>query len=598
MAVSQGPPRPPSLSSAGVRASQVVVSSATLGRGSFGAVYRGLFSGCAVAVKVCAVPSSVASTSAAARSAAVQFRRETARFQCLRHPCIVQFFCVVSDGPRLLLVTELMKGGSLFAGLAALRAAGFDRLPRENMLRIAQHVTHGLAYLHATAFSFGDLKTLNVLLSAPPDLENGLLPIGTQAKLCDFGLSRNLNHLVAHDDRRLRPDETQIPARHGPAGTFAYLAPEAFGGLPTDDPDAPKRADVYALGVVLWELATLRKPWPGMRPLQLIGLVAREGSRPEWPHDLAYLPHGFVDLVERCWAQDPLDRPPVDQVARELETMYAALPAGRTERDWSFCKARGSDTEVISDATDETFTAETMGDDGSLSDESDIVHVEEEEEFSTEDLKDKGWSWGEDMQHTATSTVTGESQRSPSNSRTSVHFEEHVPELEITRVISYMLPTGWQLEQERPQEEELEQELLDMSEVSEKSNGRKCELRRDSLKSPPRRRLKEPETPRRYAVPACPDEDVERELAELATMNEDWQKGLVTSSTTANSDEHASVSRGNSEQVKDIVRTYSLPVGLEENNGDIEQMLKMLEAEEVLDINSVGVSMYTRPHFR
>lgn len=492
-----------------------------------------------------------------------------------------------------------MKGGSLFSGIAALRNAGFDRLPTENMLRVAQHVTHGLAYLHATAFSFGDLKTLNVLLSAPPDVDNGVLPVGTQAKLCDFGLSRNLKHLVAQGDRRLRPDETQIPARHGAAGTFAYLAPEAFAGLPTDDADAPKRADVYALGVVLWELATLRKPWPGKRPLQLIGLVGREGRRPEWPDDVRYLPDGFVELVERCWAQDPIERPTVDEVAHELERMYAALAGGRIERDWSFCKARGSAVELISQATDETVvTEETVGEEGSLSDEWDIIHVEEEEEFSTEDLKDRGWSWGEEMQHTATSTVTGESQRSISNSRMSVQSEEHVPELEIKRVISYMLPAGWQEEEEEEEEDELEKELLDMAEVNEKSSCRKCDVRKESIKSPPRRRLKEAERPRRYAVPACLDEDVERELADLAIMNEGWQKGLVSSSTTVNSDEHASVSRDKSEKVKDIVRTYSLPEGLAENNGDMEQMLRMLEAEEVLDINSVGVSMYTRPHFR
>lgn len=92
------------------------------------------------------------------------------------------------------------------------------------------------------------------------------------------------------------------------------MSPEAFSGIPPDDVILPKQADIYALGIVLWELATLRTPWPGKQPLQLVRLVRDEGRRPQWGPVTGPL----VDLVERCWSQEPADRPSADEVATDL----------------------------------------------------------------------------------------------------------------------------------------------------------------------------------------------------------------------------------------------------------------------------------------
>lgn len=304
------------LTTPGIDASQIRLSGIPLGRGSFGSVWRATFAGSPVAVKICSL--SVRHDSRESRSAIQHFRRETARYYHLRHPCIVQFFCVVHDqvANNLLLVTELMKGGSLFHSLQNLRLSGCTALPTLPLIRTATYIANGLAYLHASNFSFGDLKSMNVLLSEPADTVNHTFTPTTQAKLCDFGLSRNLNRLV--------PSETHIPAHNGPAGTFAYLAPEAFSGLPIDDSAAPKAADVYALAIVLWELATVKPPWPQKQPLQLFRLVVKEGRRPPWPHHHR-LPAGFIRLVESCWQKDPSRRPSAKQVAAGLSTMLDAL---------------------------------------------------------------------------------------------------------------------------------------------------------------------------------------------------------------------------------------------------------------------------------
>lgn len=310
------PSSPVTLTTPGILPSQVKLTDEPLGRGSFGSVWRGTFAGSPVAIKVC--PLSPPTETPTSRAAIQHFRRETARYHHLRHPCIVQFFCVVHHTPTnsLLLVTELMKGGSLYHALKTLRRIGVSQLPLVAVLRVASHVANGLAYLHASGFSFGDLKSMNVLLSEPPDVQRRSFARTTQAKLCDFGLSRRLD--------RLLPAETHVPARCGPAGTFAYLAPEAFAGLPVSDANAPKAADVYALAIVLWELATVRSPWSGKQPLQLLRLVAKEGCRPPWPDHHA-LPPGLIHLVEACWQQKARLRPTAAQVAAGLAAMLDAV---------------------------------------------------------------------------------------------------------------------------------------------------------------------------------------------------------------------------------------------------------------------------------
>lgn len=298
-------------------------------------MWRGTFAGSPVAIKICSLTPRHPSDDS--RAAIQHFRRETTRYYHLRHPCIVQFFCVVHHNPsnHLLLVTELMKGGSLYHALEKLRRAGAKALPLSALLRTCTHIANGLAYLHASNFSFGDLKSMNVLLSEQPDTKRHTFSPGTQAKLCDFGLSRNLDRLI--------PMETHVPARNGPAGTYAYLAPEAFSGLPVDDTHAPKAADVYALAIVLWELATLRSPWPQKQPLQLFRLVVKEGQRPTWPSRNT-LPAGFIRLVERCWLQDAAKRPTADQVARGLATLLdafgdtAATPSSPVIRSSAFTR--------------------------------------------------------------------------------------------------------------------------------------------------------------------------------------------------------------------------------------------------------------------
>lgn len=426
-----------------------------------------------------------------------------------------------------------------------------------------------------------------------------------RAKLCDFGLSRNLKHLVDPHDVASNPNATQIPAQHGPAGTFAYLAPEAFAGLPTDDPDAPKRADIYALGIVLWELATLQTPWPGLRALQLIRLVGREGRRPEWPENVSHLPQGYVDLVERCWHQDPALRPSAEQVASELEAMYCGF-GDTSESGVDLCAHMedGESSDMLTRARDDSL----LGTEAELSVDSDgdVVRVDEDEYESERKWSSSVYPDSEFMSRTVTSTITGTNTRSyPSSIETSLSLEEIPdPDRAFTKVESMMLPSDFAINEHGTLQQNATTgatwtaaDAAKTQNVVRQPLPQKKPPGRLSQRAPSQRRPEQIKAQRQYSVPAyLQEDDVERELAELAVSDDKWQQGLLTTSTIGFSDDRAQGPSKNAQGMT-IVRTYSVPVGLA-SSGDLDKMIEMLDLDAFPDISNVGVSMDTRPHFR
>lgn len=330
-----------------------------LGAGAFGAVYAATMDGSAVAVKVTrlrsgraaggaalggAPPSgtSVAGAAAkaarrAARSAAAQFHREVRRYARLRHPGIVQFLGVVDGHPaapgELLLVTELMDGGNLLENLRGVRRAG-ARLDDRSLLHLAAEVAWAVVYLHREGFSNGDLKSLNVALTEEIHAATGGFDRSAHAKLIDFGLSRALAPDTLAETVADSVNDLSTSTPSSAAGTLHYLSPEALRSpILQCDPALARKGDVYALGVVLYELLTTLPPWAGVNPATIPTAVFR-AERPAWPPALAtdaaaaaVSPAvGLVrELAEACWAQDPDARPDADVVAARLDAAARAL---------------------------------------------------------------------------------------------------------------------------------------------------------------------------------------------------------------------------------------------------------------------------------
>jgi serine/threonine protein kinase len=209
----------------------------------------------------------------------------------LRHPNCVSVLAVCTEAHNVFLVMEWMYGGSLFAQLVKTRQELAAKqssvtLTARTRLSIAREICDGLQYMHSNGMIHGDMKSLNILLGKDKT-----------AKLCDFGLTTMQLSSV-----------TSLSSSAG--GTFAWSAPE----IVLSGARSSFETDMYALGVVLWELLTCMQPFEGHKAPQIVGLLLSK-QRPPIPNPL---PAGFTDayvgIMTRCWCDDPQQRPSAAEV--------------------------------------------------------------------------------------------------------------------------------------------------------------------------------------------------------------------------------------------------------------------------------------------
>lgn len=246
-----------------------------IGRGAFGTVYKGMYRERPVAVKVCRR----ANLSSMAMK---QFEKEVCILQRCAHPNVVTFVgaCTWKGGQRTVLVTELMEKGDLYTLLGKYQGRfAWHKLGRY----VALDVARGLAFLHSRNIVHFDLKSANVLLDKK-----------YRAKLADVGLSKTLTHSYGCDSLA-----TYMAT--GELGTFAWAAPEVLLGLPCN-----AKADIYSMGVLLWELATSLVPQG--RDLRFISVPA-EG------------PPALASLINACLDNSPSNRPSADQLVHIIQHM-------------------------------------------------------------------------------------------------------------------------------------------------------------------------------------------------------------------------------------------------------------------------------------
>ena len=264
------------------------------------------------------------------------FRKECDALQRIDIPHLLKFFGfgTTAAGGRFI-VTELLAGGSLYD---TLRNPQCD-LPWRTRVKIAMQVALGMKHLHERHMLHRDLKSANVLLDEQ-----------LRAKVCDFGLSRVVRparQRVVHSPftgvTRLLPaqfDSAEINDRQQPvlslediavnvldargtmtkaAGTLLWMAPEVYRG----DRNYTGAVDVYSYGIMMWELATRKKPWvdelsDGTAFFWQLNRALQTGCRPAIPDDVAAEHGEFVVVMQRCWAGDPADRPSFAEVSTEL----------------------------------------------------------------------------------------------------------------------------------------------------------------------------------------------------------------------------------------------------------------------------------------
>ncbi len=251
-----------------------------LGSGSFASVFRArdLTLERTVAIKVLQ-PQKLSSPSAVlaeARAAAA-----------LAHPNVCTIFSVDDSEGVPLIVMEYVSGRPLTD------LAGQSKLAAEKAADLVRQVAIGMSAAHAQGIVHGDLKPENLLLA-----DDGTV------KITDFGLARREVKAAA-----TTATLTWAGASEGLSGTPSYMAPELIEGQP-----ASMASDVFALGLVFYELLTGRRAVEGTNVLQVF-----QRLRELDPAALAaQVPEAYRELVSRMLAGDPGARPAMTNVAAEL----------------------------------------------------------------------------------------------------------------------------------------------------------------------------------------------------------------------------------------------------------------------------------------
>ncbi|GLT90453.1 hypothetical protein SLE2022_083850 [Rubroshorea leprosula] len=251
------------------------------GLGSYGEVYHADWNDMEVAVKKFLDQDF-------SGAALAEFKREVRIMRRLRHPNVVLFMGAVTRPPNRSIITEFLPRGSLYKILHHPNC----QIDEKRRIKMALDVARGMNCLHTSVPTIvhWDLKSPNLLVDKKWNVN-----------VCDFGLSR-LKH------------NTFLSSK-STAGTPEWMAPELLRNEPSNE-----KCDVYSFGVILWELATLRLPWSGMNPMQVVGAVGFQNRRLDIPTEVDPL---VARIIWGCWGRriDPNLRPSFAQLTVALKSL-------------------------------------------------------------------------------------------------------------------------------------------------------------------------------------------------------------------------------------------------------------------------------------
>jgi len=238
-----------------------------------------------------------------------RFEREAKALAALNHPNIVTIYSVEEAGGLHFYTMELVEG----TALAALIPSGGMALPQ--LLSLAVPMVGALAAAHDHGITHRDLKPANVMVT-----REGAV------KVLDFGLAKvgDARAPSGSDTTRSEPE-----TRSGQVlGTYPYMSPEQVEGRAVD-----QRSDIFSLGVVLYEMATGRRPFGGESTAALIASLLRE--EPASPRTVrTSVPESLDRLILRCLRKDVGARvQSAGEVRRELEQISRDAQAAASAPD-------------------------------------------------------------------------------------------------------------------------------------------------------------------------------------------------------------------------------------------------------------------------
>lgn len=226
-----------------------------------------------------------------------RFRREAVASARLSHRSIVAVYDTLSEGGLEAIVMELIEGRTL---RAVLDEAGY--LPPADVVDVGMQISAALDEAHRAGIVHRDIKPANIMVGAD-----------RRIMVTDFGIAK------AQKDADLTHTGTLL-------GTAKYLAPEQVAGEPVDP-----RADIYALGIVLFEAATGKAPFQAETDAGT-ALARLQGEVPRCRHRRSSVPVGLDEAIARAMARNPDDR---YERASNLQSALAVIDLSDVRSDTS-----------------------------------------------------------------------------------------------------------------------------------------------------------------------------------------------------------------------------------------------------------------------
>jgi TolB-like protein len=214
-----------------------------------------------------------------------RLEHEARATSALNHPAIVSVFDFGHEGDIAYIVTELLDGETL---RQALPAAG---LPVARVFDVAMQVASGLSAAHAKGIVHRDLKPENVFVT-----RDGRI------KILDFGLALSVPRPGGADEGAVTAPLDGVVSGGGLSGTLGYVAPEQLRGEPGDH-----RVDIFAFGVVLYEITTGQRPFRGSCAIEILNAILKDTPEPV-DRVQPNTPPTLARIIERCLSKQPDDR--------------------------------------------------------------------------------------------------------------------------------------------------------------------------------------------------------------------------------------------------------------------------------------------------
>jgi eukaryotic-like serine/threonine-protein kinase len=255
----------------------------------------------------------VLNPSATSHDARAAMMAEARAVSSLSHPHICVVHEVDEIDGHILLVMELVEGQTLADTI------GGHGLPVDSAVRYASQIASALAHAHWRGVVHRDLKSVNAMVT-----RDGVV------KVLDFGIARRTaEKLPEETTQSVAPLESLGVI----AGTLPYMAPEVILGAPADP-----RADIWALGVMLVEMVTGRRPFEGQTAFDLTSAIVH-APPPELP---ARAPIGLRTIVRRCLQKQPGERyQSAGEISAALDAVASATPAAANGRSRARALAAG-----------------------------------------------------------------------------------------------------------------------------------------------------------------------------------------------------------------------------------------------------------------